>query len=141
MRPVYAIYVEEQLIDLDPKTIIALTLQAGDFASGDIMTRKASYTNQIKVPASPTNIRIFEYANNPKSGSTFPYLKKSITIYANGIRILEGITVIKSFDTFFNLQIYSIPKDLSFRIANLYLSDLDFGDSPITWNAAFMDSK
>jgi len=141
MRPRYAIYVEEQLIDLDPKTIIAITLQASDFASGDIITRKASFTNQLKVPSSPTNIRIFEFANNPKSGSTLPYTKKMIKILANGIQILEGVTIIKSFDTYFNLQIYSIPKDLSFRIANLYLSDLDFGDSPITWNAAFIDSK
>jgi len=141
MRPVYAIYVEEQLIDLDPKTIIALTLQMSDFASGDLTTRKASFTNQIKVPASQTNIKIFQFANNPKSGSTFPYLKKAITIYANGIRILDGVCIIKSFDTYFNLQIYSTPKDLSFRIANLYLSDLDFGDSPITWDAAFIESK
>jgi hypothetical protein len=141
MRPIYQIYIEEQLIDIDPKTIIALTLQAADFASGNISSRKASYTNQIKVPASNNNIRIFEYANNPKSGSSFPYIKKSIKILSNGLQILEGITIIKSFDTYFNLQIYSLNKDLNFRISNIYLSDLDFGDSAITWDNSFIDTK
>ena len=141
MRPIYAIYVEEQLIDIDPKTIVALTLQASDFGSGDIISRKASYTNQIKVPATKTNIVIFQYANNPKSGSAFPYLTKTVKILCNGVQILDGVVFIASFDTYFNLQIFSVGKDLSASIANLYLSDLNFGDSPITWNAAFIDSK
>src|SRR6185436_1098761 len=141
MRPIYQIYVEEQLVDIDPKTVIAITLQAADLASGDIISRKASYTNQIKAPATNNNIRIFEFANNPKSGSSFPYQKKNFFILSNGIKIMEGIVLIKSFDNYFNLQFYSLPKDLFYRIANLYLSDLDFGDSPITWDAAFIDSK
>lgn len=141
MRPIYQIYVEEQLIDLDPKTIISITIQAADIASGDIISRKASFTNQIKVPATNTNIIIFGYANNPKSGSSFPFIKKMMKVICNGIQIMDGIVIIKSFDNYFNLQLYSIPKDLTYRVANLYLSDLDFGDSPITWNAAFIDSK
>ncbi len=141
MRPIYQIYVEEQLIDLDPKTVIAITLQIADFASGDIINRKASFTNQIKAPATNNNIRIFEFANNPKSKSTFPYLKKMFKILSNGIQIMEGVVTIKSFDTYFNLHVYSLPKDLSFRISGLYLSDLDFGDSNIVWNASFINSK
>jgi len=141
MRPIYQVYVEEQLIDIDPKTIIAITLQAADLASGDLVNRKSSFTNQIKAPATPTNIRIFEFSNNPKSGSTFPYQKKTFKILCNGIQIMEGIVIIKSFDNYFNLNFYSLTKDLFYRIANLYLSDIDFGDSSITWNAAFIDSK
>lgn len=139
MRPIYQIYIEEQLIDLDPKTVIATTFQTSDIASGDISSRKISFTNQIKVPATATNIRIFEYANNPKSGSTFPYLKKTVRILSNGIKIMDSVVIIKSFDTYFNLQLFESPKDLSFQIANLFLSDLDFGDVAITWNQSFMD--
>lgn len=141
MRPQYQVYIEDQLIDLDPKTVIATTIQASDFASGDIINRKASFTNQIRVPASQNNIKIFEYANNSKSGSEFPYNKKSVRLMSNGIQLFDGLVMIKSFDNFFNIQMYSQQKDLSFRITNKFLSDIDFGDSPITWSAAFIDSK
>lgn len=141
MRSIYQIYVEEQLIDIDPKTVIAVTLQSFDLISGDLVSRKASFTNQIKIPITKTNIAIFEFANNPKSGSNFPYETKAITIYCNGILLMSGTVIVKSIDSFINIQIYESIKNLSMRIANLYLSDLDFGDSPITWNQAFMDTK
>ncbi len=102
MRPIYQIYVEEQLIDIDPKTVIAITLQAADLGNGDLVSRKASFTNQLRVPATQTNIQIFEFANNPKAGSLFPYQKKTVKIFSNGIRILDGIVMIQSFDNFFN---------------------------------------
>ncbi len=141
MKAIYQIYIEENLIDLDPSTVISITLQASDFASGDLISRKSSFTNQIKVPPTNRNRIILEYSDNPKSKSTLPYKKKAAKIFSNGILIMEGVCILKQFDTFFNLQFYSLRKDLAFRVANLYLSDIDFGDSPITWNAAFIDSK
>lgn len=137
----YKIYVADQLIDLDPKSVIGLTLQATTIGSGDLVNRKASYTNQIKVPRTTTNVDIFEHANILQAVTTTPYTKLPCRINCNGIEILSGVAVIKSFDRYFNLQIFSLPKDIAIQLGTKVLSDLDFGDSPVTWNAAFIDSK
>ncbi len=137
---IYAVYVEDRLLDINPSQVIALTLQASDIGSGDLINRKASFTNQLTVPKTNNNISVLGYSNILNAITTFPFVKKSIRITANGITILQGVVIIKSFDNGFNLQIYSIAKDLAFAIGNKKLDELDFGDSPITWDAAYWEA-
>ncbi len=141
MAAKYEIFVEDQLIDIDPGQVIAGTFQASALASGDVVNRKASYTNQINAPRTNNNISIFGFSNFINSGATFPFTKKTVRINANGLEILRGVVIIKSFETSFSLQIFSTGKDLLLAMGTKKLDELDFGDSPITWNPSYWDTK
>jgi len=69
MAAKYEIFVEDQLIDIDPAQVIAATFQASALASGDVLSRKASYTNGINAPRTNNNIAIFGFSNFINAGS------------------------------------------------------------------------
>lgn len=138
---IYQIFINDYEIDLNPNQIIALTLQANAIGKGELSTRKASFTNSISIPKTKNNVSVLDYSNLQNAVTSFPYVRASCRINANGIEILSGVAIVRGFDTSFNLQIYSLPKDLSIAIGGGVLSDLDFGDSPVTWDAAYIDSR
>lgn len=138
---IYRIFVNEQELDLNPKTVIALTIQATAIGAGDPNSRLTSFTNQVTVPRSYNNDLALDYSNLIGSSTTFPYSQKLFKIWCNDVQILDGAIVVKSASyTEYNLQFYGLVKGLSLAIGSKVLSDLDFGDSPITWNAAYIDS-
>ena len=137
----YKVYIEDQLIDLSPSQVIGQTLQAGEIANGNLTSRIANYSNQFTVPVTNRNIAIFSQGNFLNSGSTSPYVKKACRVTVNSITVMEGVAIIKAVENNFQIQIYSMQKDINLLIGNKVLSELDFGDSPITWDAAFWDSK
>jgi hypothetical protein len=137
----YKVYIEDELIDLDPRSVIGLTLQASAIGSGDLVNRRASYTNQIKVPRTTTNVGVLGHSHILASVTTVPFVKKSCRITSNGFEILNGVAIVKSFERDFALQIFALPKDIAIELGGKMLDELDFGDSPVTWNEAYMDSR
>ena len=137
----YKVYIDDQLLDLSPNQVIGQTLQAGAIANGDLVSRITDYTNQFTVPLTNNNISILEQANFLKIKSLSPYVKKSCRILANGIQIMQGVAIVKAVENNFAIQVYSTPKTITYLLGTSVLSDLDFGDSAITWDAAFWDSR
>lgn len=138
---IYRVFIEGQEVDLNQKTVIAQTIQATAIGSGDITGRLTSFTNQITVPATVNNVNIFGSANQVQSSTSFPFTTKSFRILCNGIQTMTGQVVIKnSTNKEFNLQFYGDVKSFSSILGDSVLSDLDFGDSPITWDQSYMDS-
>lgn len=137
----YQVFVNDEEIDVPPSQTIATTLQAVDIGSGDIVSRKASFTNQISVPKTARNVFVMGNSSNIHSTDDFPFTINTVRVLATGLQILSGQVAVKDVSDKFNLRLYSAIKDLSTALGTKTLDELDFGDSPITWNKSYWDSK
>jgi hypothetical protein len=137
----YRLFIEGKEIDLDPATIIAVTLQATGIGSGSVTDRLTSYTNQISVPKTALNVLALDFSDSITSSTDFPYVAKSFRFLSNGLSIMAGAVIITdSNEGIFNLQFYGELKGLSITLGNSVLSDLDFGDTNVTWDQTTMDA-
>jgi len=66
------IYIDEELIDLSPGTIFALTVNRLDF--NNVGSRFVNYSNAIRVPYTANNTRILGNAQDENSTTEKPYL-------------------------------------------------------------------
>jgi hypothetical protein len=137
----YRLFIEGKEVDLDPATIIAVTLQATGIGSGSVTDRLTSYTNQIAVPKTALNVLALDFSDSITSSTDFPYVTKSFRFLSNGLSIMAGAVIITdSNEGIFNLQFYGELKGLGITLGNSVLSDLDFGDTNVTWNQTTMDA-
>lgn len=119
------IYIDEQLIDLRPGTVVASTFKALEI--GDLRTRNSNYTNQFKLPKSPRNKQILEHADFIKSTTRKPYTKLPAKVIQNGIEIIpRGIAFIESCDDHFNISIHSGSYGFFSLVGDRLLNELDF---------------
>jgi hypothetical protein len=77
------VYINGQIIDLDPKTSIAWTIQRVDI--GDLSKNYASFSNTIKAADTERNNRIFQHAKLENSDGTFQYAFQDCKVVQNGI--------------------------------------------------------
>jgi hypothetical protein len=129
------LYINNEMVDLPPDVVIASTFQIGDIT--DIRSRKVSYTKEFKLPLTPTNRRVFQFADDEKSGTNIPYTTLPARLIQNGLEIIPtGTAVIEKCEGAFNIVIFSGPFDFFEAIKNRLISEVDFGEGLITWNAA-----
>lgn len=133
------LYVDDQLVDLYPSTVIAQTLQAFDPSRvGSVLT---NYTSSLRVPITANNRRIFRFLENSKSKSTIPYQSLSVKYYENGLPLIRnGRIVLTEVTDEYTFNIYSGPWGFFERINTLKLWDLDFSDLNGPWTQAARDS-
>lgn len=133
------IYIGDDLLDLDPSTVITISIQAIDV--GDLKTRNVSYTNQLKVPLTENNCRIFGYVHSEWSRSVVPYQFNSCKIVQNGIQTMKGICILKRFDgSNFILNIYEDLFDIFKALDGKTLKDIDPIPDSI-WDETEMDDE
>lgn len=123
------IYISDKKLDLKPADTIALTKQINDIA--EIQKRQADYTNQFTIPKTPNNVQIFEYLNIAGNQSTKPYKYSDVRLLSNGIPIASrGIAIISETKNQkeYQLHIYAGNYDLFSKIADKYITDLDWAD-------------
>lgn len=137
----YKIVINGSEIELFSDQIIGLTLQAENFSGDAVLKRTMDFTNQIDVPKTSHNVSALGQSSILKANTSFPFTKNRAQIFANGMRIMTGFAIIEKIDTVISLQFFSNAIDLKEKIGEKVLSALDFQDSPITWNQAFMDSS
>lgn len=128
-----------EVLDLDDKVKIATTFQNGSI--GDLASRFASYTNQIKVPITERNRRILGFSHLSTSRSTIPYTQPVAEYSLGSSQLLAGIAQLREYQNYFGVAIYDGMKDVFTIIGDKLLSEIDFGEAPITWNAAYIDSR
>lgn len=117
------IYINGELVDLYPGTIVATTFKA--FEIGDLTSRNSTYTNQFRLPKTETNKRIFGFADNIKSGTTFPYTRYTGKIVQNGIEVLAGAAVrLTESNEYFNIEFFSGAFNFFDLLGERTLSDL-----------------
>lgn len=120
------LYVNGNLVDLGPNTIIPLTFQAGDI--GDLTVRVADYSATINIPKTSNNKRTFENINLINSKSAIPYRKATIDYTLKGLNIINGGTgIVTESSRFYKLNIYNGLVDFFRAIDGKNVDDMDFG--------------
>lgn len=133
------IYINDQLIDLRPGTVIAKTIQAFDlFAFG---TARANYTNQITAPKTSNNRKVLQFVDNIKSASTYAYQLLPVRIIQNGIELIgNGFAQIVSTDTSYNITFFDGNYGFFTQIANKKLWDIDLSALNQAWTSTDKDA-
>lgn len=133
------IYIGGKLIDLSKNTLVSFTYQSA--VLGDIRSRQVSHTNNFKVPKSPINKRVYDFAHVVTANSLAPYRRQTALVLLNGLVMLQGVSFLQEASDNYSISIFEDVIDFYDAIKDLSLNDLDFGDSPITWDAAYIDSR
>lgn len=95
----------------------------------DIQNRRASYSQNIKLPRSLNNRKIFFGADEPGSGSIVPYRKLKCWLYCNESPLVqsESYIILTKVSTSFECQILSGIVDIFDTMKNMPMSDIDLG--------------
>ena len=123
------LYINGQLVDLDPKQHIAQTKQVNDLNS--LQNRQASYTNKFKLPKTATNLKIMNFLTLPGNNSAIPYQKNECSLYSADTGecfVYKGWAVISDGGSDFEVVIYDGIIDLYKIIENVSLADLDLSE-------------
>lgn len=133
------VWINEQLIDLRPGTVIAKTIQAFDlFAFG---TARANYTNQITAPKTNNNQKALQFVDNLKSASTYAYQLLPARVIQNGIELIgNGFAQIVSSDTSYNITFFDGNYAFFTQLADKKLWDIDLSSLNGQWGGAEKDA-
>jgi hypothetical protein len=131
------VYIDGQIIDLDPKTSIAWTVQRIDI--GELSKNYASFSNTIKAVDTERNNRIFQNAKLENSDGTFQYTFQDCKVVQKGIETINGKCQIIGFDgDNYSIVIYDSFVSLISFIDGKDLSNIDFGSE--SWQATAIDN-
>lgn len=117
------IYINGNLVDLYPNTVIAFTYQSGDVA--DLKTRLVDLSNSISIPKTEANQRTFKNIEVLNSLATLPYRVASVKHIQNGLERL-GSGIITDVSDKYKLSIYSNTIDFFKAIDGKNVDDMDF---------------
>lgn len=132
------LYINNELVDLYPGTVIAQTIQA--FELGALGSVRTNYTNQIRIPQTGHNRQILQFSENSKSNTAFPYTSYSARYVENGIEIIRnGRVILKESGGEYLLTILSGPVNFFDFIANKKLWDLDTTSINTGWSDTIRD--
>lgn len=131
------VYINDEVIDIDPKQVIALTIQK--ISIGDISGRFMNRTNQIKALNTERNNRIFGNANIVSSATTIPYNFLPCKLIQNGVTTInDGQCEVVSSGSGYSLVIYENFVSISSYLDGLTLKDLTWPTQ--AWDSAGIDS-
>lgn len=117
------IYINEQILELYPNTVIATTFQIFDL--GGLRDYQVNHTNRIKVPKTALNKEALGFAEEISSSARNPYKKHNIRILQDGVEIIpDGVGVINSVDNDYQITVYSGLFDLFEVLNGLTLHDI-----------------
>lgn len=126
MTPRTEIYINDEACDLEPDTVIALTLQA--FEPGKFSNRFASFTNRFKLPLTPANALIFGHAKNINSSSRVQFVSNRVRVTQNGVEIVRnGYLVHSETSDGYKVSIFSGLLGLTDTIGEKMLYELSWG--------------
>lgn len=133
------IYMDGNLIDLDPETVIAITFQA--IKAEDLSTRRIVFSNSIKIPWTPANHILFGFLSNLHSLTSKPYAIQRGKVVQEGLEVIPdaNIFVKKSRDRDFSIEIFENSFDFFASIKEKKINELAIiADSG--WEAADIDA-
>jgi len=130
------IYIEDRIVDLDPRTNMALTYQINEI--GDAKDRRTTGTNRAKALFTENNNELFGYANVVQSLSDVP--KRIIPVrFDNGDDIYYGNLYIDKANDGYDIQFITGSNGLFSAIEGKKLSDLiTLSEYDTTWGTPFM---
>ena len=121
-----SLYANGELLDIDDKTVIAISDDNQPF--NNLFAVSASKSNTFKLPATVNNCRIFENMQLPASGTLkryeradIIYIQDEIELITNGIGYINRTT-----NDSFELVVYSRDVELFEKLKGKTLQDLQF---------------
>lgn len=120
------IYVNNGWSELDLDTTPAINYQANTLT--DIQDRQATYSQQISLPMTSNNLRLFDFVGLEYSLSEAPYSLFPCRYYEGGLDVLGGsfsLYIISVTETI-NVQIVSSVKDLFTLLSEVEAEPSDF---------------
>jgi len=133
------VYIDDKLIDLYPSVSLSFTFQSA--VLGDIRSRVVSHTNSFKIPKTHNNRKIYEFAHEIKSNGSVAYRRQTARVIVNNLPMLSGVSFLKESNESYVISIFEEVIDFYDAIKDKILPDLNFGDSPITYDGAYIDSR
>ena len=120
-----SLYANGELLDIDDKTVIAISDNNQPF--NNLFAITASKSNTFKLPATVNNCRIFESMQLPASGTTKRYERADIIYLQDEIELItNGIGYInKTTNDSFELVVYSRDVELFEAIKGKTLQDVN----------------
>lgn len=119
------LFLNDELVDLDDDTKIAVTLQANDVA--ELQDRQANFTQSFTLPITDNNRRIIEASEQVFSDSFLPYRQIKAKVVASGIEVIsDGVAILEEAEKKYRLSVYSGLTDFFKKIDGLNLADIDF---------------
>lgn len=129
------LYIKGEKIHLKDGEAIAITFQNNDIA--ELKDRQASYSNSVKAPKTIENCQKLESTNDFHSSSSLPYQKNEVRVMSGGVNVVQdGVCFIDSVSSDFTINIYSALVAVFDLLGDKKLSDIDFDDVVIAWNAS-----
>jgi hypothetical protein len=118
------IYINDLLIEMPDKPVVALTSQINDLSELKDHQSTLSYT--IKAPATASNLKTIENADRIESNTVIPYRKNRARVVKNGVDVVKnGFAEIRSIDKTINFVVYEGNVDFFALIEGKSLRDLD----------------
>lgn len=125
--------VQDEILTIAGKTVdiipnsITRTLQINDL--GSAKDRQSNYSNTIELPMTANNKAVFEFLGVAGSNSRSQYSNLPCTYTVMGIPlIVNGVANIKSTSQYYEVTIIDGLIDLTQRLKNKKLSDLNYSD-------------
>ncbi len=129
------IWVNDELVDLTPETIVALTRQANDVA--DMSSRQSDFTNQFALPKTRNNLAIFNLLGGVNSPTGVPYVQPTCKIVSEGVEIVSnGVIIVESVTTEINISVLGGIADFFTTIKDKSIKDLNLSAYDIQWTLA-----
>lgn len=119
------LYINDELVDILPNTLIAATFQAGEI--GDLRTRATDSTATINLLKTSTNKQTVGNIELVNSLSSFPYRKASVKYSENGIWVIpNGVGIITESADRYKMNVYGGLIDFFASIDGKNVDDMDF---------------
>lgn len=122
------LYINGQLVDLNPDNVIAQTKQVNDL--NNIEHRNCNYTYQFKVPKTAGNMRVFQFLTVTGNTSLAPYQKNECSLFSQTGEcfIYKGWAMVTDEGNDYKVSLHDGVIDLYKAIENKSLSTLGLSD-------------
>ncbi|QYJ68925.1 hypothetical protein [Flavobacterium litorale] len=119
------LYVNGQLVDLDPNQHIAQTKQINNLNS--LSNRQSNYTNRFKLPKTAKNLQLLQFLAVTGNNSTAPYQQNQCSLYSKSGEcfVYNGYATVTDGGKYFNVVLYDGIIDLEKVIENKTFADVD----------------
>lgn len=118
------LYLNNFKVDINQGSV-SRTFQINDL--GELKNRQSNYSNNIKVPKTFNNKKIFDFLGVNGNTSRKPYENITAKYVLDGVELIKnGKCVIRNEDANFNIVIYDGNIEISDKLGSLQLKTLDF---------------
>lgn len=120
------VYINDELVDLNPGTIIAPTIEVADVSS--LSSRSVGYTNSVTFPNTPKNRKIFGFIHDEHSASRYANMRFRCHVVDGGERTFDGFFYVTDIDEGYSGNIYDKTIEFFDLLGEKELTELTIDD-------------